>query len=133
MENMGEKESSLLISKLRIKSPLENSEDSMSECIETDIKKFKGFLKTGQFIILGGEDDSSHLSSVHELLSCIIIHAKNFQKWVRFTEEILKKINKNELFCFLHTNISDPILDQISLDLTLPCFILHPCDVPWLE
>lgn len=55
MENMGEKESSLLISKLRIKGSLENSEDSVSECIETDIKKFKRFLKTGQFIILGGK------------------------------------------------------------------------------
>lgn len=55
MENMGEKESSLLISKLRIKGSLENSEDSVSERIEKDIKKFKGFLKTGQFIILGGK------------------------------------------------------------------------------
>lgn len=27
----------------------------MSECIVTDIKKCKGFLKTGQFIILGDE------------------------------------------------------------------------------
>lgn len=36
------------------------------------------------------EDDSSYLSSVHKLLSCIVIHTKNFQKWVRFTEEILK-------------------------------------------
>ena len=36
------------------------------------------------------EDGTSHLSSVHKLLSCIIIHSKNFQKWVRFTEEILK-------------------------------------------
>lgn len=42
MENMGEKESSLLISKLRIKGSLENSEDSVSERIEKDIKKFKG-------------------------------------------------------------------------------------------
>lgn len=53
MKNLGERGSSLLTSKLRIKSPLENSEDSMSEYIATDIKKCKGFLKTGQFIILG--------------------------------------------------------------------------------
>ena len=39
MKNWGEKGSSLLISKLRIKSPLEESEDFMSELIATDIKK----------------------------------------------------------------------------------------------
>lgn len=39
MKNLGKKGSSFLISKLRIKSPLEKSEDSMSEHIATDIKK----------------------------------------------------------------------------------------------
>lgn len=53
MENLGERGSSLLTSKLRIKSLLENTEDAMSQCIATDIKKCEGFLKKGQFIILG--------------------------------------------------------------------------------
>ena len=95
MENLGEKVSPLITPTLRIKSPLKDWEDFRSWGIATDIKKGKGFLKTGQCIILKrrdgtAEDGSSHLSSVHKLLSCIIIHSKNFQKWVRLTEEILQ-------------------------------------------
>lgn len=41
-----------------------------------------------------GGMQTSYLCSMHELLGGVIIHSENFQKWVGFTEEILKQIDK---------------------------------------
>lgn len=43
---------------------------------------------------------ASYLCPMHKLLSCIIIHSENFQKWVGFTEEILKWTNSIKFFFF---------------------------------
>lgn len=43
---------------------------------------------------LRGRAHTSYLCSMHKLLSRVIVHSENFQKWVWFTEEILKQINE---------------------------------------
>lgn len=71
-------------------------------------------------LLRGQTSQTSYLRPVHKLLSCVIIHSENFQKWVGFTEEILKQINRIKVFFLFSSFFSFPFLSFSSeLDVVL--------------
>lgn len=74
------------------------TEEAPGHCLSTDIKNQGCFYNILVDYLRRRTEKTSYLSSVYKLLSCIIVHAKNFQEWVRFTEEILKWINGINVF-----------------------------------
>lgn len=51
------------------------------------------------FLYIQTSQTSPNLGSVDQLFRFIIINSIYFQKWVRFTEEILQKMEQNQAIC----------------------------------